>query len=56
MLGAIEKLVYRVDFLEKRLKRAEDLLYHVIAGNNKSKGIINSSNGIKILLHIYSFE
>ncbi|XP_058797375.1 uncharacterized protein LOC131667739 [Phymastichus coffea] len=37
LLGAIEKLVYRVDFLEKRLKRAEELIYYVIAGNNKSK-------------------
>ncbi|OXU18858.1 hypothetical protein TSAR_014449 [Trichomalopsis sarcophagae] len=37
LLGAIEKLVYRVDFMEKRLKRAEELLYYVISGNNKSK-------------------
>ncbi|XP_072754235.1 uncharacterized protein [Anoplolepis gracilipes] len=37
LLGAIEKLVYRVDHLEKRLKRAEELLYYVIAGNNKMK-------------------
>ena len=36
--GAIEKLVYRVDFLEKRLRRAEELLYYVIAGNNNAKG------------------
>ncbi|XP_050463285.1 LOW QUALITY PROTEIN: oxidized low-density lipoprotein receptor 1 [Cataglyphis hispanica] len=37
LLGAIEKLVYRVDHLEKRLRRAEELLYYVIAGNNKMK-------------------
>ncbi|EGI68165.1 Oxidized low-density lipoprotein receptor 1 [Acromyrmex echinatior] len=35
--GAIEKLVYRVDYLEKRVRRAEELLYYVIAGNNKMK-------------------
>ncbi|XP_071566170.1 uncharacterized protein [Temnothorax nylanderi] len=37
LLGAIEKLVYRVDHLEKRVRRAEELLYYVIAGNNKIK-------------------
>ncbi|XP_036139957.1 C-type lectin domain family 12 member B isoform X2 [Monomorium pharaonis] len=37
LLGAIEKLVYRVDHLEKRVRRAEELLYYVIAGNNKMK-------------------
>ncbi|XP_029159960.1 CD209 antigen [Nylanderia fulva] len=37
LLGAIEKLVYRVDHLEKRLRRAEELLYYVISGNNKMK-------------------
>ncbi|XP_020288134.1 C-type lectin domain family 9 member A [Pseudomyrmex gracilis] len=37
LLGAIEKLVYRVDHLEKRIRRAEELLYYVIAGNNKMK-------------------
>ncbi|XP_025991775.2 C-type lectin domain family 12 member B [Solenopsis invicta] len=37
LLGAIEKLVYRMDHLEKRVRRAEELLYYVIAGNNKMK-------------------
>ncbi|XP_051156138.1 C-type lectin domain family 4 member A [Leptopilina boulardi] len=36
LLGAIEKLVYRVDYLEKRLRRAEELLYYVISGNNNN--------------------
>lgn len=36
--GAIEKLVYRVDFLENRLRRAEELLYYVISGNINKKG------------------
>jgi hypothetical protein len=38
LLGAIEKLVYRVDFMEKRLRRTEELLYHVMANSNKNHG------------------
>lgn len=41
--GAIEKLVYRVDFLEKRLRRSEELLYYVISGNNNAKGKFTSA-------------
>lgn len=36
--GAIEKLVYRIDQLEKRVRKTEELLYYVLAGNNKMKG------------------
>ncbi|CAK1600472.1 unnamed protein product [Parnassius mnemosyne] len=32
LLGAIEKLVYRVDLMEKRLRRLEDSLHYVVAG------------------------
>lgn len=39
LLGAIEKLVYRVDFMEKRLRRTEELLYHVMANSNKNHGM-----------------
>lgn len=35
LLGAIEKLVYRVDYMEKRLKRSEQLVYYLMAGNNQ---------------------
>lgn len=35
LLGAIEKLVYRVDYMEKRLKRSEQLIYFLMAGNNQ---------------------
>jgi hypothetical protein len=35
LLGAIEKLVYRVDYMEKRLKRTEQLVYYLMAGNNQ---------------------
>ncbi|CAG4976819.1 unnamed protein product [Parnassius apollo] len=32
LLGAIEKLVYRVDLMEKRLRRMEESLHYVLAG------------------------
>ena len=38
LLGAIEKLVYRVDFMEKRLRRTEELLYHLMANKNNNEG------------------
>ena len=39
LLGAIEKLVYRVDYMEKRLKRSEQLIYFLMAGNNQKPEI-----------------
>jgi len=42
LLGAIEKLVYRVDFMEKRLRRTEELLHHVMAHTNQNQGKRNS--------------
>lgn len=38
LLGAIEKLVYRADFMEKRLRRVEEMLYYVMAGNRMDRG------------------
>ncbi|XP_055636491.1 uncharacterized protein LOC129775599 [Toxorhynchites rutilus septentrionalis] len=35
LLGAIEKLVYRVDYMEGRLRRAEQIIYYLMAGNNQ---------------------
>lgn len=35
LLGAIEKLVYRVDYIEKRLRRTEQIVYYLMAGNNQ---------------------
>lgn len=38
LLGAIEKLVYRVDYLEKRLRKNEQIVYYLMSGNlNKEK-------------------
>lgn len=40
LLGAIEKLVYKMDLLDQRLKRSEELLQHVIEGPNiKRQGL-----------------
>lgn len=38
LLGAIEKLVYRADFMEKRLQRVEEMLYFMMAGNRIDHG------------------
>ncbi|XP_032688678.1 oxidized low-density lipoprotein receptor 1 [Odontomachus brunneus] len=37
MLGAIEKLLDRIDNMEKRLRRAEEILLYIISGNNQIK-------------------
>lgn len=37
LLGAIEKLVYRVDYLEKRLRKTEQIVYYLMSGNNKKE-------------------
>lgn len=39
LLSAIEKLVYRADFMEKRLRRLEEMMYYVMAGSRVDKGI-----------------
>lgn len=46
LLSAIEKLVYRVDFMEKRLRRVEEMLYYNIAGNRIDTGNSYQNNGI----------
>lgn len=33
LLGAIEKLVQRMDSMEKRLKRSEELIQHIVEGS-----------------------
>lgn len=37
LLGAIEKLAFRVDYLEKRLKRTEQIVYYLMSGNNQNQ-------------------
>ncbi|XP_017142846.1 nuclear transcription factor Y subunit beta [Drosophila miranda] len=37
LLGAIEKLVYRVDYLESRVRRSEQLIYYLMAGNKEGQ-------------------
>lgn len=38
LLGAIEKLVFRVDYLEQRLRKTEQMLYYLMQGNNVKDG------------------
>jgi hypothetical protein len=38
LLSAIEKLVYRVDYLEQRLRRTEQIVYYLMAGNKEKPG------------------
>lgn len=38
LLGAIEKLVFRVDYLEQRLRKTEQLVYYLMQGNNPKDG------------------
>lgn len=38
LLNAMEKLVYRMDFMEKRLRKLEEMLYYVMAGNRVDQG------------------
>lgn len=46
LLSAIEKLVHKVDSMEKRLRRAEETLYYVVAGNRIDQGnlYVNKQN------------
>lgn len=38
LLGAIEKLVYRVDLMEKRLRRMEENVHYLVAGVDAKPG------------------
>lgn len=44
LLGAIEKLVYRVDYMEKRLRKTEQIVYYLMSGNNEHKKEIEGKN------------
>lgn len=45
LLGAIEKLVFRVDTLEQRLRRTEQLVYYMMQGNDPKDGKSDSGSG-----------
>ncbi|KAK9879640.1 hypothetical protein WA026_006705 [Henosepilachna vigintioctopunctata] len=54
LLGAIEKLVYKVDFMEKRLRRVEEMLYFVMAGNRIDQDPC-SENFTRVGMNCYYF-
>lgn len=37
LLSAIEKLVFRVDYMERRLRKTEQIVYYLMAGNNEHR-------------------
>lgn len=39
LLRAIEKLVYRVDFMEKRMRKMEENLHYIVAGVEAKPGL-----------------
>ncbi|KAL1455220.1 hypothetical protein WDU94_009331 [Cyamophila willieti] len=54
LLGAIEKLVYRVDLMDKRLRRTEELLQYVMEnGNNVDRGDPCPANFTRISKNCY---
>lgn len=44
LLSAIEKLVHRVDYMEHRLRKTEQIVYYLMAGNNENKKEILGKN------------
>lgn len=55
LLGAIEKLVYRVDFMEKRLRRVEEMMYFMMAGNRIDEGMHISHHSLLYKKYIQTF-
>lgn len=55
LLSAIEKLVYRVDYMERRLRKTEQLVYYLMAGNNENKKEIYGKN-ISISMKVLYFK
>lgn len=47
LLSAIEKLVYRVDYMERRLRKTEQVVYYLMAGNNENKKEIYGESASK---------
>lgn len=47
LLSAIEKLVYRVDYMERRLRKTEQLVYYLMAGNNEHRKEIPGKDFLK---------
>lgn len=56
LLGAIEKLVYRVDLMDKRLRRTEELLQHVIEGGSNQREDPCPGNFTRVARNCYHFS
>lgn len=51
LLGAIEKLVFRVDYMEQRLRRTEQMVYYLMQGNNAKEGELEEAPQV-LQLHL----
>ncbi|XP_025414937.1 C-type lectin domain family 12 member B-like [Sipha flava] len=56
LLGAIEKLVHRMDLIEKRLKRSEELIQHIVEGSAANREDPCPSNFTRIAHACYHFS
>ncbi|XP_050428808.1 oxidized low-density lipoprotein receptor 1-like [Adelges cooleyi] len=56
LLGAIEKLVHRMDLMDKRLKRSEELIQHVLEGNAANREDPCPGNFTRISHTCYHFS
>ncbi|CAI6368447.1 unnamed protein product [Macrosiphum euphorbiae] len=56
LLGAIEKLVHRMDLMEKRLKRSEELIQHIVEGNAANREDPCPGNFTRIAHACYHFS
>lgn len=52
LLSAIEKLVYRVDYMEHRLRKAEQIVYYLMAGNNPHRKETYGNNNYLSIIQI----
>lgn len=52
LLSAIEKMAYRLDLMEKRLRRTEDLLHYVMVEQNSHKQPGDSKSSFTFQLHV----
>ncbi|XP_065202020.1 C-type lectin domain family 2 member L-like [Planococcus citri] len=56
LLGAIEKLVYRLDLMDQRLRRAEELIQHVMEGSNIKRQDPCPANFTRVARNCYYFN
>lgn len=56
LLNAIEKLAYKFDALEKRVRRTEELIFHVMEGSNIKRQDACPANFTRVARNCYHFS